>query len=156
LCPDLESSAKAGRLGFASVGVSGLAGLLPLPDSADPPLLIRTIVPWMVTPAGPMSMNPPGPLMLTQCSCLDDDLQPGFKVNLLARVHGVLLTDLLPVTADRKRAVAANLLLSTPVYFEVVVFSDGLLLRPLITMSWLPFPLRKYSLKMSPVPRGGS
>ena len=43
--PDLESSAQAGSVGFASLGVSGLSGLLPPPEPAEPPLLIITIVP---------------------------------------------------------------------------------------------------------------
>src|SRR2546423_13671868 len=39
-CPDLESSAMVGCVGFACWGVAGDFGLLPLPDPAAPPLLI--------------------------------------------------------------------------------------------------------------------
>jgi hypothetical protein len=44
-CPDLESSATVGLVGFAWVGASGLLGLLPLPEPAAPPLFIKTIMP---------------------------------------------------------------------------------------------------------------
>jgi len=44
-CPDFESSATSGLVGFALAGSCGLSGLLPLPEPAEPPLLIITIVP---------------------------------------------------------------------------------------------------------------
>jgi predicted GIY-YIG superfamily endonuclease len=50
LFPLLPSSAWSG-----SCGALGLIGLEPLPAPAPPPLLISTMVPWMATPAGPMT-----------------------------------------------------------------------------------------------------
>ena len=43
----------------ASFGAVGAVGLHPEPEPAEPPLLIKTGVPDMVTPAGPTTMNPP-------------------------------------------------------------------------------------------------
>src|SRR5216684_2646718 len=49
----------------ASSGFCGSCGLEPLPAPAAPPLLIKTRVPEIATPAGPMLMNPPEALMVS-------------------------------------------------------------------------------------------
>src|SRR6185312_13307651 len=70
-------------------GSLGACGLDPEPEPDAPPLLIITIVPWIVTPAGPMS-EVPANFQTELYPSLDNARSSGFKVNLSARFVGEL------------------------------------------------------------------
>src|SRR6266700_5361809 len=74
----------------ASSGFCGSCGLEPLPAPAAPPLLMRTRVPEMATPAGPMVMKPPEALMVSCRPAAMTTFIPGFQVDLHASLVGVV------------------------------------------------------------------
>ena len=79
LRPGLASSAGVGSRRGASLAMPGFWGWLPLPDPGAPPELIRTIAPWIATPAGLMSTKLPPTFRLTCAAASMMTLEPPLR-----------------------------------------------------------------------------
>ena len=110
-----EGGARPGLALSASTGGFGGSGDEPDPDPAEPPLLIFTMVPWIVTPAGPTSTKFPPTFMVTWVPASMMTFTPRLQVDLLPRIQGMFHPHLfLQVHADLEGDGAVDLLVPGP------------------------------------------